>query len=44
MNNALITSTNFSFVFHNYCSYFMAFLIKQQPETLIRGKLAKAFF
>ena len=44
MNNALITPTNFSFVFYNYCNYFMAFLIKQQPETLNIGKLAKALF
>ena len=40
MNNVLVTPTNISFVFHNYCNYFTAFLIKQQPliPTLTRGK------
>ena len=34
MNNVLVTPTNISFVFHNYCNYFTAFLIKQQPLNL----------
>ena len=35
MNNALITPTNFSFVFHNYCNY------RQADEIKKRLKLAK---
>ena len=35
MNNELITPTNFSFVFHNYCNY-------RQPDEIKKTlKLAK---